>query len=223
MERNELFRRYIVYIFGLYVFSLGIALVARSTLGATPVSSWAYTMSIHSSLTYGTYSFLIHLAMIAYQMIILYRHGLRKEIFNILMQVPFSFLFGAFLDCNMIITSFVRPTDMVWCLITLGIACMVHALGVYFQVCASVTMMSAEAFVYYTCKRWNLQFWKTKIKFDVSMVMLALFTSLLFEFSWSSATSAVREGTAIDAMLVGCIFRFYSERIRFVKRFIAWK
>ena len=71
---------------------------------------------------------------------------------------------------------------------------------------ANVFMMSAEAFVYYTCKRWNLQFWKTKIKFDVSMVILAILTSLMFDFSILSVTTAVGEGTVVDALIVGRIY-----------------
>ena len=222
MTKNELFRRYVVYIAGLYVFALGIALVARSTLGATPVSSWAYTMSNNTSLSYGTYSFLIHLAMIAYQIIILYNHGLKKELFNIFLQIPFSFLFGAFLDINMYITQFVQPQNVFSCFAILSIACLIHAFGVFMQVSAKITMMSAEAFVYYTCLRWNLKFWKTKIKFDVFMVTMAILTSLSFNFSWTSVISTVREGTLIDALLVGRIYRFYATRIHWLNKFIAW-
>lgn len=215
MKQTELIKRYILYIFGLYVFAFGIALVARSTLGATPVSSWAYTMSKHTSLTYGTYTFLIHLVMITYQAIILYRHGLKKEIINIALQIPFSFLFGMFLDINMFLTTFVQPSGFFACLGVLAIACMVHAMGVFIQVAANVSMMSAEATVYYTCKRFNMEFWKTKIKFDVSMVIMTIITSLLFDFSWISVTTAVREGTVIDALLVGRIYHFYSKHLSF--------
>ena len=222
MNRFEVIRRYLIYTLGLYVFSLGIALVARSTLGATPVSSWAYSMSRHTELSYGTYSFLIHLAMIAYQIVILYRHGLKKEWFNIFLQLPFSFLFGAFLDINMYLTSSVVPSSTFECYIVLAIACLIHAFGVFMQVCAKVTMMSAEAFVYYTCNRWNLRFWKTKIKFDLSMVVLAVITSLLFDFSWQSVVMSVREGTAIDALLVGRIYKFYARHIQVLNRFIKW-
>lgn len=222
MDKTETLRRYVIYTFGLYVFSLGIALVARSTLGATPVSSWAFTMSRHTPLSYGTYSFLIHLVMIAYQLIILYGHGLKKEYINVLLQLPFSFLFGAFLDINMFLTSSLCPQDVIQCYVLLAIACLIHAFGVFLQVCAKVTMMSAEAFVYYTCQRWDLKFWKTKIKFDLSMVMLAIATSLVFDFSLLSVTSAVREGTAIDALFVGRIYKFYAKRITIINKFIKW-
>lgn len=215
MKQTELIKRYILYIFGLYVFAFGIALVARSTLGATPVSSWAYTMSKHTSLTYGTYTFLIHLVMITYQAIILYRHGLRNEIVNIALQIPFSFLFGMFLDINMFLTAFIQPDGFIACLGVLAVACMVHAMGVFIQVAANVSMMSAEATVYYTCKRFKLEFWKTKIKFDVSMVIMTVITSLLFDFSWISVTTAVREGTVIDAFMVGRIYHFYSKHLSF--------
>lgn len=220
--RFEIIRRYIIYILGLYVFSFGIALVARSTLGATPVSSWAYSMSMHTGLSYGTYSFLIHLAMIAYQVIILFGHGLKKEWLNVFLQLPFSFLFGAFLDVNMALTNFLTPSTTFSCFIILAIACMIHAMGVFMQVSANVTMMSAEAFVYYTCKRWNLRFWKTKIYFDLSMVLLAIVTSMLFECSLSNVLLSVREGTAIDALLVGRIYKYYANHIHILNKLIMW-
>lgn len=215
MQRIEIIKRYIIYISGLYVFALGIALVARSTMGATPVSSWAYTMSKHTALTYGTYSFLIHLVMMTYQIVILIGHGLKKEWYNIFLQLPFSFFFGVFLDVNMYLTSIVQPSGFFWCLLVLLIACCVHAMGVFFQVSANVTMMSAEATVYYTCKRFNLEFWRTKIKFDVSMVVLTIITSLMFSCTWLSVTTAVREGTVIDALLVGRIYHFYTKHLSF--------
>lgn len=219
MTTRELTKRYFIYILGLYVFAFGIALVARSTLGATPVSSWAYSMSRHTMLSYGTYSFLIHMAMIIYQITILIGHGIKKEWMNILLQIPFSFLFGLFLDTNMYLTECIQPTGIISCLIVLFAACLVHAMGVFLQVSANVSMMSAEAFVYYTCKRWNLQFWKTKIKFDVSMVILTIFTSLMFDFSIQSVTTAVREGTVVDALLVGRIYHFYTKYIYLSKFF----
>lgn len=219
MITKELVKRYFIYILGLYVFAFGIALVARSTMGATPVSSWAYTMSRHTMLSYGIYSFLIHMAMIIYQIVILIGHGIKKEWMNILLQIPFSFLFGLFLDTNMYLTDCIQPTGIISCLIVLFAACLVHAMGVFLQVSANVSMMSAEAFVYYTCKRWNLQFWKTKIKFDVSMVMLTIFTSLMFDFSILSVTTAVREGTVVDALLVGRIYHFYTKHICLSKFF----
>lgn len=222
MDKNELIRRYVVYIAGLYVFSLGIALVARSTLGATPVSSWAYAMSVHANLSYGTYSFLIHLAMIAYQIVIMYKHGLKKEWFNILLQLPFSLIFGIFLDVNMFLTSSVCPSSIYMCFMVLAVACLIHAFGVFMQVCGKVTMMSAEGFVFYTCQRWNLRFWRTKIKFDLSMVMLAIITSLTFDFSWASVTATVGIGTAIDAAMVGRIYKFYAKRIKLLNQFIKW-
>lgn len=165
------------------------------------------------------------MAMIIYQIVILIGHGIKKEWMNILLQIPFSFLFGLFLDTNMYLTDCIQPTSFISCLIVLFAACLVHAMGVFLQVSANVSMMSAEAFVYYTCKRWNLQFWKTKIKFDMSMVMLTIFTSLMFDFSILSVTTAVREGTVVDALLVGRIYHFYTKYIylsKFFNNSVKW-
>lgn len=47
------------------------------------------------------------------------------------------------------------------------------------------------------------------------MVVLTIITSLMFSCTWLSVTTAVREGTVIDALLVGRIYHFYTKHLSF--------
>lgn len=46
MSKQELIRRYLFFILGLYVNSLGISLITKAELGTSPISSIPYTLSI---------------------------------------------------------------------------------------------------------------------------------------------------------------------------------
>ncbi len=43
--------RYFVFILGLYLITLGVVMIVRSSLGTSPISSLAYVMSLNSFLT----------------------------------------------------------------------------------------------------------------------------------------------------------------------------
>ena len=173
-------RKYIIYILGLYFVALGVAMILLSGLGSSPISSWAYVMSLNTPLSVGFYSFLMNAMLIIGQYLVLRHHGLRKELLNIGLQIPFSFLFGAFIDANMyllgrvctpeIITGFTGVPSALYLvlLIYLLAGIFVLSVGVLLEVRPQVTMMSGEAYVFYVSRRWKKEFGKVKIWFDCS-------------------------------------------------------
>lgn len=104
MELKTILKRYPVFILGLYFLSLGIVLIVRSALGTTPISSINYVLSINSALSLGTWTFLFNLLLIAGQFWLIRDRYSRRDILEILLQIPFSFLFAAFIDFNMMFT-----------------------------------------------------------------------------------------------------------------------
>jgi hypothetical protein len=69
--------------------------------------------------------------------------------------------------------------------------------------------MSAEGFVKYAARRYNREFGKLKVVFDISLVICAAVVSLLF----SGKIEGVREGTLIAALITGTMVTFMSRRI----------
>jgi hypothetical protein len=218
MKKKELLRRYIVYIVGLYILSVGLSLIINSGLGTSPISTWAYVMSRNTVLSVGTYTFIINMAMILGQCLILRHRGLRQQLVNIALQIPFSFVFSTFIDLNLWLTHPLVTSHYWGCLLLLVAGCLVQSVGVVMEVKAGVTMMSAEAFVYYICYRFSREFGKVKVRFDVSMVLFALLCSLLFQPNLNGVLTAVREGTVVAALGVGQIVRRISPRMEFLTR-----
>ena len=48
---KEIFKRYLVFVIGLYFLAAGIVLIIRSALGTTPISSITYAFSMNRPLS----------------------------------------------------------------------------------------------------------------------------------------------------------------------------
>ena len=101
----EKLKRYVVFLIGLFVNSLGGALITKADLGTSPISSIPYVLSLNFPLTLGQFTVLFSLLLIVLQLVIL-RKNFRPEH---ILQIPVSFLFGYFIDLCMALLSFVQP------------------------------------------------------------------------------------------------------------------
>ena len=90
---KKLLEKYLLFIIGLYFLATGIVLILRSTLGTTPISSINYVLSLNTSFSLGTWTFLINLLLIAGQFWFVRDCLNRRDTIEILLQIPFSFLF----------------------------------------------------------------------------------------------------------------------------------
>lgn len=202
--------RYLTFIAGLYFLSLGIVLIVASTLGTTPISSVNYVVTLHTPITLGTATFLINVLLIAGQFWLI-RSGLgtRKDRIEILLQLPFSLVFSIFIDINMAFIGSVEPTSYPMALAMLGAGCLSQATGVVLELKPNVAIMSAEGFVKYAARRYNKDFGRLKVIFDVVLVSSAL----LLGIACSGHIEGVREGTVIAALSTGFIVSFLSRHI----------
>ena len=88
MEKDSLFKRYLVFIAGLYFLAMGITLIVHSSLGTTPISSMNYVLSLNTSLSLGTWTFIVNLLMIIIQLWLARgKYGTRKDTIEILQAV----------------------------------------------------------------------------------------------------------------------------------------
>lgn len=209
MKKSELMSRYAVFVIGLFLLSAGVSLIIRSSLGTTPISSVNYVMSVNTPLTLGTWTFIINVLLIVGQFLILGSRRSRRDTIEILLQIPFSFLFGAFIDLNMWLTSSLRPSGYMMAIGILIAGCLVQAVGVVFEIKPKVAMMSAEAFVMYASRRLGKPFGKLKVVFDLSLVTSAVLISLLL----SHRIEGIREGSLIAASITGFIVTFLGRHI----------
>ena len=206
----EKLKRYVVFLIGLFVNSLGVALITKADLGTSPISSIPYVLSLNFPLTLGQFTILFSLLLIALQLIIL-RKDFRPEH---ILQIPVSFVFGYFIDLCMALLFFIQPQAYGMKVLYLLIGCVVLGAGVYMEMLADVVMLPGESFVRSIVFRWGPEFGSTKVAFDVSMTVIAAVLSFVF----ADALAGVREGTIVAALLVGFIARLISRRLAFMLR-----
>ena len=206
---KKMLKRYLLFVVGLYFLAAGIVLILRSSLGTTPISSVNYVLSLNTTFSLGTWTFIINLLLIIGQFWFVRDRMNRRDTIEILLQIPFSFLFGVFIDLNMVLTSALQPPHYIISIVILLLGCLIQAVGVVLEIKPRVAMMSAEGFVNYASRRYNKDFGKMKVVFDISLVTLALILSLLL----AHKVEGVREGTIIAACITGYIISFLSNRI----------
>ena len=201
--------RYIIFLIGLFINSLGVSLITKASLGTSPISSIPYVLSLNFPFTLGNFTIFFSVLLIVLQLFIL-RKNFKLEH---LLQIPISILFGYFIDFTMIMLAFVQPQNYIIKVIDLLIGCVILGFGVYMEVLADVAMLPGESFVRAVVETWKTDFGITKIFFDVSMSVIAVVLS----FVLAGRLDGVREGTIIAALLVGFIARVFGRKLAFVK------
>ena len=204
----EKLKRYIVFLIGLFINSLGVSLVTKADLGTSPISSVPYVLSLNFPFTLGQFTIAFSLLLILIQLTILRRNFKMEH----LLQIPISILFGYFIDLTMMLLFFVNPESYISSVAYLLIGCLVLGFGVYTEVLANVAMLPGESFVRAVSSTWKTEFGSTKVAFDVSLTVIAAALSLIF----SHRLNGVREGTVIAALLVGFIARLFGRRLSFL-------
>ena len=200
MSKTELVKRYLFFVVGLFVNSMGIALITRANLGTSPISSTPYVLSLwHPALSLGMFTLFFSLFLIALQLIVLGRRFPK----HFWLQIPVSFLLSAFIDLSMSIFFFVDPQFYPLQILSLLIGCLVLGFGVFMEVAANVVMLPGECTVKAITMRWHTDFGKPKICVDVTMVVVAA----VLGFVLCGTLTGIREGSVISALLVGLIAR----------------
>ena len=209
MEKRK---RYLIFLVGLFVNSLGVSLITKANLGTSPISSIPYVLSLNFPFILGNFTIFFSIFLIALQLIILRKNFKLEHI----LQIPVSIIFGYFIDLTMILFSWVNPEAYIMKIVYLLMGCLILGVGVYMEVLADVVMLPGESFVRAIVLTWKTNFGTTKICFDVSMSVIAAVLSFVF----AGRLAGVREGTVIAALLVGFIARLIAKKLAFLKDMI---
>ena len=208
----EKLKRYLIFLVGLFVNSLGVSLITKANLGTSPISSIPYILSLNFPFTLGNFTIFFSIFLIVLQLIILRKNFKLEHI----LQIPVSIIFGYFIDLTMILFFWVNPEAYIMKIVYLLIGCLILGVGVYMEVLADVVMLPGESFVRAIVLTWKTNFGTTKICFDVSMSVIAAVLSFVF----AGRLAGVREGTVIAALLVGFIARLIGKKLVFLKDMI---
>ncbi len=203
MRKQELAKRYLLFIISLFFMGIGIALTKHGELGVTPISSVANVVSLKcTSLSFGTWLTLSNCLLLVGQVLLLRKHFQLIQ----LLQIPLSVIFGWFTDVGMTLVGHIPNDRYVAKLLLVVGGTAVLGCGVTLGVIADVVLNSGEAFVKALSDVLKTDFGSMKIVFDVSWVALSVLLSLLF---FDGQLVGTREGTVVAALLVGVTVKLY--------------
>ena len=202
---KDLIQRYLLFLSGLFIASMGVAFSTKAGLGTSPVASVPYSVSLVSSLfTFGGWLNLLSITQITAQIIIL--KG-KCNYVEIAIQTVLAFVYGYLtnLSCYLIRGIEVNTYPMQFLFMLLG--CVILALGIWIQFKGAVAMLPGEAMNRAISKVTGKRYENIKIFFDILYIAVSAVICLIF----LGKLQGVREGSIIAAILVGTIIKGYNK------------
>ena len=92
----SIYKRYFIFIIGIIIQAAGIAIVVRSLLGNSPISSVPYVLSLVFPYTMGVMTFLINMVFLVAQILILGSRFQKVQLLQIPMTAIFAILGNLF-------------------------------------------------------------------------------------------------------------------------------
>lgn len=205
--------RYLFFVIGVMINSFGVALITKAALGTSPISSVPYVLSLKFTPTLGEFTFVMNLAFIALQPILLRRDYKPIQ----LLQVFVNLLFSWFIDVSMNLLGWFEPQNIVVELIALLLGCAVLGFGISIEVAPRVLMVPGEGIVQAIAKVSGWRFGTVKVNFDAALVILAVSLSLLF----FHRLQGLGVGTIVSALTVGRFVNIYNRHLPLIRKISA--
>ena len=208
MKTKEVIKRYFIFLIGLACNSFGVAFTTKASLGASPIASIPYSLSLCAPrFTMGNYVIMFNLLMILIQWMILRSRADKRKL---ILQVIITFIFGYCTDFSLAVLADLHPSEYYMQIISLLIGCCILGLGVFFELIGNVGMLPGNAISDTIANALHKEYGKVRMVADISMTLVAAIISLVFLHRLES----VREGTVIAAFLVGNTVTLYKKILR---------
>lgn len=220
-SRNELIKRYLVFLLALICGAFGVVVVTRADIGTNSVMCMSYVTSVYFPITMGTVTILLYLALVIIQYIMFTPQERKDELVSLLMQMPSLFIFGLLVDLFMFLTSGIdfKAWGYAGQLATFVIGSVIIGFNIALQAVASVAKISSDAFVILIAERLNKRIGSIKLIFDLVMVLMAAAISL-FSTNFTTLTS-IREGSFIGLFIVGPSIQLFLPHLGIFRRWFA--
>ncbi|WP_281242108.1 YczE/YyaS/YitT family protein [Alkalibacterium gilvum] len=183
----------------LVVMGFGIALVTKSNLGTSAISSIPYVLSRVFNLTFGTFTLIINTLYFFIQLIVLRENFPRSQYF----QVVVGPILGLFIDLSMFLLAGLKDMNYVSQLSVLLIGCVIIGYSIWLQLSAKIVNNPTEGMVNLVAIISKKEFSRIKILFDIFLVIIAAIIS----YTGLGKVVGIREGTVISAFVVGYVIR----------------
>ena len=197
--------RFAVYCAGALILALGLVLNAKTGLGVTAILSVPYTVNrIVPSLSFGTCTTILYALFVLAQAALLRTVGARM-----LLQLPFSFVFGRLIDMYDAMIGIKDPSCAAAAAL-LACAIALTALGVVLMVSMDLLVNPGDGIVQAFAKKTGKRFGTVKLLIDASMLLVTLALCALF----AHGIAGVGIGTFAAAGLIGPLVNVFDRLFR---------
>ncbi len=216
--------QHVLLLLSMFLMTFGVALCVRSNLGSGVISSipMSFTLAGEAGLapgwTIGGYTNIMNIILVAAQILILRKNFELVQLFQLLV----GFVFGAFLDINMWITSYFSSYEAIFSQILAqfgGATILGCAVAMEIR-CGSVTM-PGEGIQVAIAKVTGKPFPMVKIMVDTTLVVLAVISGYCFFGCWP--WTVVGFGTLFAMFYVGYVVKLVNPHLCWFDRLLAYR
>ena len=202
MAKNNIAARWLVGTLGLVLIAFGVALSLKSNLGTAPPSCPPAVLNLKwTAISFGTFTWMMHLLFIAAQM------AMRRKVLDVhyLVQLAAAFVFGYLCDACIWVLHGVEITSYLMKIVLILAAVLLTAVGIRLEVIGKTWILAGDQVVDTFSAVTGIKFSNAKIGEDILLVALsAAFAWICFGSPFGHGEEIViREGTLILAALTG--------------------
>lgn len=201
---NQTVRSYALFLIGLMIASMGVALSTKAGLGTSPVASVPYSVSlVLTGLSFGGWLNVWSITQILVQIIIL--RGRCKWV-EIIIQTILALVYGNMTNFSCRLIQGITVDNYAKQLLFLALSCFVLGFGLWLQFKGGVAMLPGEAMNRAISVVSGRKYENIKILFDILYILVSVAICLIFV----GQLSGVREGSIIAAVSIGFIIKGYN-------------
>ena len=205
-------KNYALFLIGLFIASMGVALSAKAGLGTSPVASVPYSVSlVNHTLTFGWWLNMWSVLQIAVQIALLRKKCKPVEI---IIQTVLAFVYGYLTDFSCKLISGLQANTYIMQFALMILSCFVLGFGIWIQFKGGVAMLPGEAMNRAISEVTGKKYENIKIFFDVLYIIVAAAICFIF----IEKLEGVREGSIIAAVLIGNIIKLYNSLYNILTR-----
>lgn len=192
-------QRWLTFLSGVFVMSVGIALSVHGQLGTAPVSTFPAVINAATLWSVGSVTVVMNMVFVLVQILILRR---RFQVFQ-LVQLPIALAFGAVIDLSLFLTSWSQTNNYLLQWVVTIFGALILGVGVYIQVQPKLLYLPGEGLVMALTQVTGVRFGTMKQLVDWSLVIISAIVSLIL----MQRLEGVREGTVFAAFAVGGVVK----------------
>lgn len=201
---KQVIKNYSLFLIGLFIASMGVALSAKAGLGTSPVASVPYSISlVNHLLTFGWWLNICSVVQIIVQIALLRK---KCKPIEIIIQTVLAFLYGYLTDFSCKLISGLQVNSYLVQFAFMILSCIVLGFGIWIQFKGGVAMLPGEAMNRAISEVTGKSYENIKIFFDVLYIIVAAVICFIFV----GKLEGVREGSIIAAILIGNIIKLYN-------------